>query len=260
MVTTEYFDNIGYFSIVTPRLGCLTLRFLDKGAFWPTPKISTGNTGSGTSVQQSSIQTAKGRLVVSVFLPRLPPVSWKGCRELRMPCLSSCQRRTLVYATSSSTCCATLPAMAPSTLCCWSSLPTWRCWITTAGEKSVCCVEQFAYLMVLDHDSRWEKCVLCWAVCLPDSAGSQQQVWKVCVVGQFAYPTVLDRNSRWERCVLCGAVCLPDCTGSWQQVGKVCVVWSSLPTWLYWITTACEKSVCCVEQFAYLTMLDCNSR
>jgi len=27
--------HIGYFSVVTPRLGCLTLRFLDKGVIAP---------------------------------------------------------------------------------------------------------------------------------------------------------------------------------------------------------------------------------
>ena len=76
-----------------------------------------------------------------------------------------------------------------------SSLPTRQCWIATAGVKSVCCVEQFAYLTVLDHDSRWEKCVLCGAVCLPDywimTAGGKS----VCCVEQFAYLTVLDHYS-----------------------------------------------------------------
>ena len=198
-----------------------------------------------------------------------------------MLCHTSCRRRTLVCATSSSTCCATLPAMAPSALCCWSSLPTWRCWIMTAGEKSVCCVEQFAYLTVLDRNSRWERCVLCGAVCLPDCTGSWQQVRKVCVVlsslptwlcwvatagekgvycvEQFACLTVLDHDSRWEKCVLCGAVCLTDSAGSQQQVRKACVVWlldhdgrwekcvsccwSSLPTWLVDHNSRWEKCV-----------------
>ena len=32
MVATEY-SYIGYFTVVTPSLGCLTLRFSDRGSF-----------------------------------------------------------------------------------------------------------------------------------------------------------------------------------------------------------------------------------
>ena len=31
--------HIGYFSVVTPSLGCLTLRFFDKGSLWPSLKM-----------------------------------------------------------------------------------------------------------------------------------------------------------------------------------------------------------------------------
>ena len=32
--------HIGYFSVVTPSLGCLTLTFFDRGSLWPSLKIS----------------------------------------------------------------------------------------------------------------------------------------------------------------------------------------------------------------------------
>ena len=80
----------------------------------------------------------------------------------------------------------------------WSSLPTWWCWIMTAGEKSVLCDgagsqqhvrkacvvwqwwittaggKSVCCVMVLDHDGRWEKCVLSN---LPTSVPSDSARW-----------------------------------------------------------------------------------
>ena len=60
--------HTGYFSVVTPSLGCLTLsllRFFDRGSFWLSLKISMGSTAVGTALWRISITGSKKQAIKS---------------------------------------------------------------------------------------------------------------------------------------------------------------------------------------------------
>ena len=63
-------------------------------------------------------------------------------------------------------------------LCCVKCLSVLVSVITICRRgESLCCVGQIAYLPVLDHDSRWEMCMLCGAGCEP---GCAESWWLAC--------------------------------------------------------------------------------